>query len=400
VSRKLDRRQLPYIGQDLEKKMVLVAGPRQCGKTTLAKKLLATMRGAHYSWDVARDRMKLRRQELDEDARLWIFDELHKGRAWRNWLKGVFDEHHDQHPILVTGSARLDIYSRGGDSLQGRYYKHRMHPVTLSEFLGLAAPSTLDNIISAIVSSRQITGRASTLADLANLGGFPEPLLSGSDLEARRWRLAYGELLIREDIRTLESIRDLDRMELLFERLPTCVGSVLSINSLREDLEVAFETVRHWLSVLEHTYAVFRLPPFGAPRIKAVKKEQKLYCWDWSRVEVPGPRFENLVAVHLLRLIHFAEDVYGEKLELRYFRDTVGHEVDFVVIRKHSPWFVVECKVQSRGLDPNLKYLLERVSVPYAFQVSAENGPHFRLPAVNGCEVHILPAATLLAALP
>ena len=245
-------------------------------------------------------------------------------------------------------------------------------------------------------------GRCSkTLRELQTLGGFPEPLTRGSELDARRWRMAYGDLLIREDIRTLETIRDLDKMELLFERLPDCVGSVLSLNSLREDLEVAFETVRHWLSVLENTYGCFRVPPFGAPRIKAVKKEQKLYCWDWARVPAPGPAFENLVAMHLLRLVHWAEDVWGEKLEIRYFRDVVGHEVDFIVLHGRQPWFAVECKLSNHALDSGLKYLLERVSIPYAFQVSAEGTEHVRLPKIGSSEVHLLPrrSASLLFAL-
>jgi hypothetical protein len=380
--------------------MVLVAGPRQCGKTTLAKGLLADQGGAYYCWDIAADRARLRREEIDESARLWVFDELHKYRQWRNWLKGVFDAHRERHRILVTGSARLDVYSRGGDSLQGRYFKHRMHPVTLSELLGIAAPKSLDGLIASLVGRTQSTAMGSALGDLLTLGGFPEPLLSGSEIDARRWRLGYGELLVREDIRTLETIRDLDRLELLYDRLPAGVGSVLSLNALREDLEVAFETVRHWVSVLERTYAVFRLPPLGAPRIRAVKKEQKLYCWDWARVEDPAARFENLVAVHLLRFVHWAEDVLGERLELRYVRDVVGHEIDFVVLRNRAPWFAVECKQRERALDPSVKYFVERVDVPYAFQLNARGGTHVRLPAIGTCEVHSIPAALFLAGLP
>src|SRR5438445_9206127 len=161
-------------------------------------------------------------------------------------------------------------------------------------------------------------GASENLEALMQLGGFPEPLLSGSDRAASRWRRGYGSRLVREEVRDLESIRDLDRLELLFDRLPATVGSVLSINALREDLEVAFETVRGWLSAFERLYAVYRVPPFGAPRIKAVKKEQKLYFWDWTRVEAEAARFENLVLSHLLRLVHHLEDNAGEKVELRY----------------------------------------------------------------------------------
>jgi predicted AAA+ superfamily ATPase len=399
MSERLARLQTQYIRADLQKKMVWVAGPRQCGKTTIAELLLEEIGGHYYNWDFAADRRALQQTELDQKAKLWVFDELHKYRRWRNWLKGVYDVHKAKHRVLVTGSARLDIYSRSGDSLQGRYFKHRLHPITWSELCGLRAPASLDQALS-FALSRRVKGHDSEWSALDRFGGFPEPLLGGSDVDAKRWRLAHGELLVREDVRSLETIRDLDRVELLYDRLPQTVGSVLSINSLREDLEVAFETVRHWLSVLENIYAVFRVPPFGAPKIKAVKKEQKLYMWDWSRVPNDGARFENLVALHLLRFVHWAEDVLGEKLELRYFRDTVGHEVDFILLRNNKPWLAVECKQSERGIDPNLAYLCQRVHIPFAVQLSSRNATHIALPSIGKTEVHALAAKDFLSGLP
>lgn len=399
MSETLRRRATSRIEQDLERKMVLVAGPRQCGKTTLARQILARRSGAYFSWDVSADRAALRAGRLDAGAKLWVFDELHKFRQWRNWLKGVWDEHRDRHQILVTGSARLDVYSRGGDSLQGRYFKHRLHPLTLSEAEGLPGPTSLDEVAERLFSSGT-RSHAPALDALLAFGGFPEPFFEAEETFARRWRLSYGELLIREDVRTLETIRDLERLELLYERLPACVGSVLSINSLREDLEVAFETARRWIGILENVYACFRIPPFGAPRLKAVKKEQKLYCWDWARVDDRAARFENLVAVHLLRFVDWARDVLGEKLELRYFRDTVGHEVDFILQRGRSPWLAVECKSSPRPIDPGLKYFLERVKTPRALQIAATGAEHVRAPSIGGAEVHSMPAARFLAALP
>lgn len=187
---------------------------------------------------------------------------------------------------------------------------------------------------------------------------------------------------------------------MVFVASPAIVGSVLSINNLREDLQVAFETARSWLGVFERVYGVFRVPPFGAPRVKAVKKEQKLDLWDWPRVEPEGPRFENLLAFHLLRLTHWLEDVEGEKVELRYFRDTQGREVDFILVRKGKPWMAIEAKLDDRPLAPSLKYLLERVKVPHAFQVSLNGKLDWRPPDINGCRIRILPATRFLASLP
>jgi len=392
------RRLEPLILQDLEEKMVFVAGPRQCGKTTLSKHILEVKSGAYYNWDNDSDRKKILNSQLNESAKLWVFDELHKYRRWRNWLKGIFDVHRDEHAILVTGSAKLDVYRRGGDSLQGRYYFYRLHPFTLAEYLMLPIRDPYTDVPSlpqAVPEQAQ-----DALERFFIRGNFPEPLFALSERKAARWRLTYSSRLVREDIQSVEGINDLDKLELLFERLPACVGSVLSINSLREDLEVSFITVKKWIQVLEKFYGCFRVPPYGNARIKAVKKEQKLYMWDYGYVENESARFENLIAVHLLRLVHWLEDVEGEKAELRYFRSVRGHEVDFVLLRKGKPWMAIEVKLDDRPLDPNLRYFLERESIPYAFQISLKGKLDYRVPDINGAKIRIMPAALFLVNLP
>ena len=385
------------IEADLASKMVLVSGPRQCGKTTMARELVATLGGVYFNWDVAADRARLKRSDLPEGAHTWVFDELHKFRMWRNWLKGVYDLHGKRHPILVTGSARLDVYARGGDSLQGRYFGHRMHPLTLSEVLGTRPAEDPD----AWLEPRHAdTAATEALQQLLRLGGFPEPFFSASDRFAARWRRAYGSLLVREEMRDLEQVRDLDRVELLFDRLPQTVGSLLSTNALREDLEVAFETVQSWLAIFDRLYASFRIPPLGAPRIKAVKKSQKLFMWDWARVESAPAKLENCVLLHLLRLVHWLEDVHGEKAELRFARDVVGHEVDAVVLRKGKPWLAVEVKSSDEPLDPGFRYWLERTRIPHAFQIALHGTADRRLPDVGASKVRLVPAAQFLASLP
>ena len=231
--------------------MVFVAGPRQVGKTTLAKRLTAAKAG-YLNWDVAEHRERILRRELPA-AKLWVFDELHKYRSWRNYLKGLFDNRRAGQQILVTGSARLDFYRFGGDSLQGRYHLLRLHPLSVAE-LSLTTPADF--------------------LDLLKLGGFPEPYFTGSETEARRWSREHRTLLIREEVATLERVQDLGNLELLMLRLPELVGSPLSINAVREDLQVTHKTVANWLQILERLYAIYRLSPFGAPRIRAVKKEQ------------------------------------------------------------------------------------------------------------------------------
>ena len=389
---------IDIIKKDLKKKMVLLAGPRQCGKTTVAKELLKLYKSSYYNFDVEADRKTIRSGKVNESSELWVFDELHKFKSWRNYLKGLYDLHATSHKILVTGSAKLDVYSRGGDSLQGRYYFHRLHPFTLRELLEKPPLGNLDLIPKLPYTHSKDSKKI--LTDLLELGGFPEPFFSGSLKEANRWRMTYGSRLIREDIRDLEMIHDLDRMEVLFEHLPKTVGSLLSINSLREDLEVSFETARNWINIFEKNYVCFRVPPFGAPKIRAVKKESKLYFWDWGYIEDKSKRLENLIAMHLLRLTHWCSDVEGEKIELRYYRDTRGHEVDFILLRKNKPWIAIEVKHTAQDLDRNLKYLLERVKVPYAFQIHLEGDEDYRVKSINEAYVRILPAGKFLANLP
>ena len=376
--------------------MVLLAGPRQCGKTTVAKAFVEERKGRYYSWDRLQDRRTIQAYELDAGARLWAFDELHKYRRWRGFLKSAYDEFGDERSILVTGSARLELYGRGGDSLQGRYFPHRLHPFTLAEILGR-------NFEWERFRREQFEsepGAVSVLKDMHRLGGFPEPFLSGSDRTAARWRLAYGTRLVREDVRDLERVQDLDRMELFYDRLSEVVGAPLSINALREDLEVAFATVKNWLSIFERLYGVFRLPPFGAPRVRAVKKESKLYFWDWARVAEPAQRFENLVAAHLLRLCHWLEDVEGKRCELRYFRTATGQEVDFIVVERRKPLFAVECKATERPVDSGLAYFLERFGKMPAYQVCLEGERDVVARSRSGARVRVLPAARFLAQMP
>jgi hypothetical protein len=336
------------VRRDLARKMVFVAGPRQVGKTTLALALPGA-RGAYLNWDIADHRSRLLRGELPAGG-FWIFDEIHKYRRWRNFLKGVYDGRPRGQRILVTGSGRLDLYRYGGDSLRGRYHLLRLHPFSVAE-LKLTRPAEF--------------------LDLLRLGGFPEPFLSGNEVEARRWSREYRTLLVREEVTALERIQDLGQLELLMLRLPELVGSPLSVNALREDLQVSHRALSAWLGALERLYALFRVAPLGSPRIRAVKKQQKHYHLDWTVVLSDSSRFENLVACHLVKWVHFEQDTRGRDLDLRCFRDLEGRETDFVITERARPILLVECKWDDADVDGSLRYLKARFPDAEAWQVSA-----------------------------
>jgi hypothetical protein len=361
----------PFVQSDLAEKMVFLGGPRQVGKTTLAQSLPGGEAG-YLNWDIPEDRALVLARTLP-DAKLWVLDELHKFRGWRAYLKGLFDKTRGKPPILVTGSARLDWYRYGGDSLQGRYHYLRLHPFSVKE---------LGNAKGAV-------------RELFEKGGFPEPLLKLDARGARRWSLEYRSRLLRDDLQGVENLPDLGRLEILMSHLPDRVGSPLSVNSLREDLQISHPTVARWLDVFERVYAIFRLPPFGAPKLRAVKKEQKHYHFDWSLVREPGPRFENLVASHLLKWVHFQVDVEGRDLELRYFRDVDGREVDFIITEARKPILAVECKVSRGPLDRGIRYFSERFPKVEAWQVSMDDAPELRTPE----GIRLAPAAKLLSRL-
>ena len=343
---------------DLADRMVFVGGPRQVGKTTVALSLLG--RGhdesspAYLNWDDTANREQIIAGRLPANQPRVVFDEIHKFAAWRNLMKGFFDKNRSSVSFVVTGSARLDYYRKGGYSLQGRYHYYRLHPFSVME------------------CGRQ-PDRA-LVEQLLRYGGFPEPFLKADDRFHRRWKREHAARVIREDLRDLERVREVSLVELLVHHLPDCVGSPLSVNSLSRLLQVAQPTVEHWLTVLDRLYVSYRIPPFGAKRIRAVRKEKKLYFWDWSRVENPGARFENMVAGHLLKYCHFVEDTEGDDMELRFIRDTDKREVDFVVQRNGKAEFAVECKSGDREASPACRYFRERTDIPRFYQVHLGTG--------------------------
>ncbi|MBV6512520.1 MAG: hypothetical protein FMNOHCHN_02027 [Ignavibacteriaceae bacterium] len=359
------------IADDLKTKMVFIGGARQVGKTTLAKEILAPLFGSseYYNWDFAPDRNRLKKLEFPGEPSLLILDEIHKLRGWKRFLKGIYDTQKDRYRFLVTGSARLNIFRRGGDSLQGRYHYYTLHPFSFCELMN-HTPAIEPGL------ELQFTGNnsADTLNSLLQFGGFPEPFLSQSKRTFRKWHAEKLERLFREDIRETEDIRDFSNLKLLGDMLPQKAGAPLSVNAIREDLEVSHKAVTNWLNILEQFYYHFRIYPFAGSKVRSVKKAPKLYLVDWSEIEDEGARFENLIASHLLKTIDFLRESEGYKTELFYLRGTDGKEVDFLVTHDRKPWFAVEAKLSETAPSPQLRYFKERLQIPYTYQVIRKAG--------------------------
>ncbi len=363
---------------DLKRKMVFIGGPRQSGKTTLAKHLCVeagvSVEERYLNWDAARDREQILMERFPTAPGMLVLDEIHKYSRWRQVVKGLFDKRGHEVPVLVTGSARLDHFRRGGDSLQGRYFFYRLMPLSLAE---TGSPT------------------AATIDDLLAYGGFPEPFLLQSEKETRRWSRDYRTRVITGDLADLENVQDLGIIERMVLRLPALVGSPLSLNALREDLQVAHQSVARWITMLENLYMVFRLYPFGAPHIRAVKKEAKHYHLDWCVVPDAGARFENMAACHLLKWCYFLQDTEARDVELRYFRDVDRREVDFVVTENGRPILLVECKQSDKSISRSLHYLKIRFQEAAAVQIYRGNGPD----RINREGIRVCPAHSLFSEL-
>lgn len=340
--------------KDLEKKMVFIGGPRQVGKTTLAISLIKNYKDgspAYLNWDNELSRKTILRSDWPKDEPLIVFDEIHKRKNWQSLVKGIWDTWKNTQKFIITGSARLDIFRKGGDSMLGRYHYYRIHPYTLPE-LGI---------------------NSENLKTLMLYGGFPEPLIERNETELRRWHLQRISKIVRIDLRDLENVSDLDKVELLAESLQSKVGSLFSYKSLAEDLETSDKTIKRWVKILDSLYYCYLIAPYGSAKIKALKKTQKLYLWDWSQIENESARFENMVASHLLKLCDYWQDVLGYRTELRYIRDETGKECDFIVLKDRKPVFAVECKLNSTDISPSLLYFKSKLNIPKWYQVNLNN---------------------------
>ncbi len=390
--------------------MIFIAGPRQVGKTTLAKFLLEQTSSAssYFNWDIESHRKKIlkdpegfwrSREDRPGKPRIAL-DEIHKYPRWKRFLKGFYDAVSQEAEILVTGSGRLDVYQRGGDSLLGRYNLFRLHPFTVSEIVhsdreSVKPPTDFENQLLSTPSALNDAEKA--LQDLENFSGFPEPLFSGSSERLRRWRRTRHQLVLREDLRDLTRIRELGLIEALVTLIPERVGSPLSLNALREDLGVAFGTVQAWIQTLERLYFLFELRPFTGKLARSLRRESKVYLFDGTEIENPGARFENLVALHLLKACDAWNDLgYGD-FGLHYVRDKEKREVDFLMTENRRPYLLVETKHSDQALSPALNYFHQRLKPKYSIQLVRQSSPNALLKQRSG--IFVMAAPRFLALL-
>ena len=325
-----------YVQEDLDSKIIMLTGPRQSGKTTLSKMLRPGY--DYFNYDNPDDRLALQKRSWDRTKTLIIFDELHKLKNWKSWLKGIYDTEGIPPQILVTGSAKLDTYRKAGDSLAGRFFQFRLHPLDLKEILTFLKP---DNV-------------AAELDKLLSLGGFPEPFLNGTKKFYNRWKKSHLDIILKQDLIELENVQQILQIETLIQLLKYRVGSPVSYSSLARDLQCSDKTIKRWLNILENMYVLFKVPPFHKNIARAIQKAPKFYFYDTGQVigEL-GQKLENTVACALQKEIHFREDCFGEAKKLCYLKTKEKKEIDFCITAQEKPSLMVEVKWRDENLSPN-----------------------------------------------
>lgn len=313
-------------------------GPRQCGKTTLSKHLTTSY--DYFNYDSAEDRVALKEKSWDREKKLIIFDELHKKKLWKSWLKGIYDTEGIPPEYLVTGSARLDVHRKVGDSMAGRYFPFRLHPLDLKE------------AVQFISTDQEIL-----FNNLWNCSGFPEPFLKGNITYYKRWRRTHLDIILRQDLIDLYSVKDIQAIETLVQLLKDRIGSTVSYASLARDLEYDQSTIKRWIQMLENLYVIFRITPYSKNIARSLLKEPKFYFYDHTSAENnDGAKLENLVACALLKELHFLEDTQGVKTALHYLRTKDGKELDFLICLDKIPTLMLEVKMSDTSPSKAFKY--------------------------------------------
>jgi len=383
------------------RQMLFLMGPRQVGKTTTSLEA-SSLNPNHYyfNWDNQAHRLliiagqeavakQMQLHILRDKIPIVVFDEIHKFSHWKDFLKGFFDVYGSLVKIIVTGSARLDILNFGGDSMMGRYFLYRLHPLSIRELI--------DPMISDKEIRNPIQISDEDLESLLTFGGFPEPFLQKNSRFYNRWKKLRLKQLFQEDLSDISNIQEIGQLQILTDLLREQAAQLLNFSELAKKVRISGETARRWIDTLKALYYCFTIQPWTANISRSLLKEPKLYLWDWSIIENKGQKLENFIASHLLKAIHFWTDRGFGDYGLYFLRDKEKREVDFLVTKDGKPWFLVEVKASANGgLSKSLFYFQEQTVASHAFQVV------FDLPFVNqNCFSHhkpiIVPASTFLS---
>jgi hypothetical protein len=379
--------------------MHFIMGPRQVGKTTITTQMQNFFdRSLYLNWDVEDHReLILKGQRFIEDIfpshqlgpkPLIIFDEIHKYKPWKNFLKGFYDLYKNHYHVVVSGSAHLNVFQKGGDSLMGRYMPFSIHPFSVGEL----GPKALDDML------RTPYNGGDMLNTLMDFGGFPAPFLAKDPTFYERWRRTRRSQLFREDIRDMTSIHDMAQLEVCAQLLTHQSGQIVNRSAISKKLQVTIQTIGRWLEVLKQFFYCFTLPPWSRNIPHSLIKEPKVFIHDWSLVKDKGARFENLVGCHVKKSVDYWNDMGKGTFDVFFLRDKQQREVDFVVTRDNEPWFLVEVKCKETKLSPALSYFKEKTKAPYAFQV-VKDLPYVEADCFEKPGTFVVPASTFLSQL-
>jgi uncharacterized protein len=384
--------------------MVFLVGPRQVGKTTIAKKLQSRFNHSLYlNFDSVKDRQKiLEGQSFIEDIfpttvsreskPLIIFDEIHKYKYWKNYIKGFYDLYYKYYSIIITGSARLDVYQSGGDSLMGRYFQYNIHPLSVSELITVEREKVSDCFLSPYELEFDL------FSDLYKYGGFPYPYCNKSDQYYNMWHLTRFKQLIHEEIRSLANLQEIYLLETLAEILPNQAGQMLNRSNIAKKIGVTSQTVSRWINILDRFYYCFTIRPWFKNVTRSLTKDPKVYLWDWSLITEEGARVENFVASHLLKFVNFYSDIGLGKFELYYLRDIDKREVDFLIVRDNKPFLILEAKKSDTKLSKSIDHFKKQLNVDFSFQATF-NEKYINKSCFDFKSPMVVPAKTFLSQL-
>lgn len=388
------------------KQMVFIAGPRQAGKTTFTQILAKDYNNSlYFNWDILEEKRKLIENpsfyeevhRKDNSLPLIVFDELHKYSNWKNYLKSVYDRDKGNYKFVVSGSGRLDMYQKGGDSLAGRYFIFYLWPFTLAELGGNNL--TFEQFLSNPIEVRAFPNKIQPIWNkLSQFTGFPDPYFDGTNEFYRIWSNTYRKQLLREDIRDLASLRSIEDVEILFSLLPSKVGSPLSMASLSRDIHVSFDSVRNWIEIFENFFMVFRIAPWSRKISRAITKEKKLYLFDYAGIDSPAAKFENMVALELFRAVSNWNDLGLGNFSLHYLRNRDREEVDFLISNNNNPLLLIETKLSDDYASKSLIKFQKLLNIP-AVQLVNRNDI-CKLVSNNNLEIMIISANHWLSLLP